>query len=1336
MPESTVGDTCVISDLPSLEQYYHGYIDRAEAEKRLQSFGIANSYLLRLSRAAHGGDTWEDIYVLSYLSSTFACFHFRLIPRFNCFQIGGRFFDSLDGCLSRYYTRDIMTGERLKYPIPPTSLPIEYHTQRLRAVQDFEPENGYDRLGCVVNDRFLLIYEDPNSDWVLATSLKSRHSGYLPKSCVEKEYPEIIERLDFFHPDPTPHPKELLKKAGPFSYLLRPCDSRPGLYTLLLYDGVRVRKCRLELIVQSELILQDDVTPTEKINHDSNFDHRNSELLDEHTNEFNAESLSYSSNNEDDKSDESRRKSNQILLTSKNLEDNHSTSEFINFNRNFQSPLYRTTTKILYSGTTFPNVEAVITAIESHHWDLYHTEELNTLNISDDGYNCPINDETNVNPTNDISSVDSSNISTPIQHVFKPLCRKRKPQVHLPPSTIYMDMCYARQPPTSHQSVTEIHGELSIWLQQRKKWKLCYAHLDRKQSILTLIDGEKRKPERFDLSKCDFFPIHYTVYEKNYCFGLVLYGASAGDREEFVLRVEAPCSSNKFHSNVNGSTIPSRVNLFNTYDLDVNSYSGRSEESPYTLQNLSHSCCRFACDWAVRSNLTSVDNKSLLSSSSTNPNVSNSSENNNNCLGNCDLPPATWDIVYQRWVTSLKRHCRNTKADSATEDNVSLRQTHLRCYRNLEIKFTNAKLMPTSSSKSRRDESVYSVNLDGFEIGRAYSGSSVVSIFLDEFPFGFKKIEVFMKEDKRKRSLAMDFDIVQNNAATSASGSMIADHDKQFSAGNSSSSLSLSSASPLHYSICDTQERSNGQISIIYKELHVIPFQYYEGFRQTIRNCMNSEFIPLCIHVWKSFAHNMNQLSFVTSLLLTTIELNCHLELIVNLLRIEVNNDKPSASFRGSSLGAQILDIYSTTVCSAWRSQCFRRVCEKALEGPPSLKSNHSTTSSSPSLNISQINSTNNIKSTFNQRPSIDKSSHHCTNSINSHHSLTTRPYSLSTGAAGSVKFDQISSTPNQSSLQHHHTREQEWHHHLLSIAVDDLITYVRTFPLQIRWIYSELQALYSPNHSNVVVCNLVFLRGLCPVLYSLSSLGKTVCSESINGSIHGILSGFPNDFFHPSYTNSLNNSSYHSWSSFPQLNSGASSPTVPSHASEAFAIIAKTLLALVGLNETPKTQADGFLSLEQFMSLRTRLLNEFRIPITSPLSANEIKQLEQLYETDARKASCKSLSRELAQLAYYLLEAYHPKHQSTTICRTSNTITQLNDTTTTTTTTTNSSSNNNNDMPNSTIMNNNSTPIKTHNHENKITDIYPISLSPHIYAVLIDLAEKTHQFVLSNRLT
>ncbi|KAH8850286.1 Ras GTPase-activating protein 1 [Schistosoma japonicum] len=426
MPESTVGDCSIVQNLPSLEQYYHGYIDRAEAEKRLQSFGISNSYLLRLSRADHGSDTWEDIYVLSYLSSALACFHFRLIPRFNCFQLGGRFFDSIDGCLSRYYTRDIMTGERLKHPIPPTSLPIEYHTQRLRAVQDFEPENAYDH-------------------WLLATSLKSRHSGYLPKSCVEKEYPEIIERLEFFHPDPTPHPKELLKKAGPFSYLLRPCDSRPGLYTLLLFDGIRVRKCRLELVIQSELISLEDLTPTNKTTQDCNKERENSGPSNVHTKEFSDESLPFN-HNENCKLDSPRSKSDETFSRNKNeLEDNHYsqsellTNESVNFKKVFQSPLYKTTTKILYSGTTFASVEAVVAAIESHYSDLCHAQELNAINISDDGCICSIDTESNNNNIhsvndassgynhihlNDLSLSDNSNIHT--IHVFKPLCRKRK----------------------------------------------------------------------------------------------------------------------------------------------------------------------------------------------------------------------------------------------------------------------------------------------------------------------------------------------------------------------------------------------------------------------------------------------------------------------------------------------------------------------------------------------------------------------------------------------------------------------------------------------------------------------------------------------------------------------------------------------------------------------------------------------------------------------------------------------------------------------------------------------------------------------------------------------
>ncbi|VDQ04027.1 unnamed protein product [Trichobilharzia regenti] len=289
--------------------------------------------------------------------------------------------------------------------------------------------------------------------------------------------------------------------------MLRPCDSRPGLYTLLLYDGIRVRKCRLELVVQSELIYRDNVTPTtNKNNQNTNSDRRNSGPSDVHIEDTGEESSAID-NSGGDKSDVHRRRSDETFSGSRRLDNqDSSTNDTSTLSVNFQFPLYRTTTKILYSGTTFPSVEAVVAAIESHHSELFHTEESSTLNV-------PVTGDLSGNhhvQSNEFHSTDGSNMHTNLP-VFKPVNRERK--IHPPSSTIYMDMFYARQPPAAHQTLTEIHGELSVWSQQRKKWKSYYAQLDRKQSILTLVDGEKRKPERFDLSKCDFFPIHYTVYE-------------------------------------------------------------------------------------------------------------------------------------------------------------------------------------------------------------------------------------------------------------------------------------------------------------------------------------------------------------------------------------------------------------------------------------------------------------------------------------------------------------------------------------------------------------------------------------------------------------------------------------------------------------------------------------------------------------------------------------------------------------------------------------------------------------------------------------------------------
>ncbi|VDM35404.1 unnamed protein product, partial [Hydatigera taeniaeformis] len=99
---------------------------------------------------------------------------------------------------------------------------------------------------CKPSDEFLVVDAESHSDWMLVTSVQTRQSGYLPKFCLEKVYPDIIERLSFFHEDSTSlEQQELLKRNGPFSYLLRLCDSNPGLYTLLVYDGTRILKYKI-----------------------------------------------------------------------------------------------------------------------------------------------------------------------------------------------------------------------------------------------------------------------------------------------------------------------------------------------------------------------------------------------------------------------------------------------------------------------------------------------------------------------------------------------------------------------------------------------------------------------------------------------------------------------------------------------------------------------------------------------------------------------------------------------------------------------------------------------------------------------------------------------------------------------------------------------------------------------------------------------------------------------------------------------------------------------------------------------------------------------------------
>ncbi|KAA0199053.1 Ras GTPase-activating protein 1, partial [Fasciolopsis buskii] len=206
--------------------------------------------------------------------------------------------------------------------------------------------------------------------------------------------------------------------------------------------------------------------------------------------------------------------------------------------------------------------------------------------------------------------------------------------------------------------------------------------------------------------------------------------------------------------------------------------------------------------------------------------------------------------------------------------------------------------------------------------------------------------------------------------------------------------------------------------------------------------------------------------------------------------------------------------------------------------------------------------------------------------------------------------------------------------------------------------------AFYEDDQYNTVVCNLVFLRGLCPSLSSPPN--STRPCASLSGGLHSYASAIPGpgcpsgNLDNASGFNSAGAGGSSSWTSHSSSSSSACSPgsssPVPSAATSALKLVAKTLLALANVNGATKVHPDSPLTAEKFMEYRKRLLEEFCLSLTAPLQPPEVDQLSQLYEAESFRASCQSLSRELASLASHFLEVlnhqrHHPPHQRPSAC-------------------------------------------------------------------------------------
>ncbi|KAJ9580394.1 hypothetical protein L9F63_003948 [Diploptera punctata] len=225
---------------PPENQWYHGRLDRYTAEERLWQAAKMGSYLVRESDRKPGS------YVLSYLGRT-GINHFRITAVCGDFYIGGRQFDSLSDLIG-YYTScsDLLKRERLIHPVPPPE-PVN-DKKRIVAILPYTKMPDTDELSFQKGDIFF-VHNDMGDGWLWVTAHRTGEQGMIFRDLVD----DLDENIDpntvfsWFHPNVTKSEAvDMLVKAGPGSFLVRPSDNSPGDYSLFFHINNQIQRFRIE----------------------------------------------------------------------------------------------------------------------------------------------------------------------------------------------------------------------------------------------------------------------------------------------------------------------------------------------------------------------------------------------------------------------------------------------------------------------------------------------------------------------------------------------------------------------------------------------------------------------------------------------------------------------------------------------------------------------------------------------------------------------------------------------------------------------------------------------------------------------------------------------------------------------------------------------------------------------------------------------------------------------------------------------------------------------------------------------------------------------------------
>ncbi|CAH2087033.1 unnamed protein product [Euphydryas editha] len=236
---STNGERQAVLAPPETE-WYHGRLDRYTSEERLWAAGKHGSYLVRESDRKPGS------YVLSYLGRT-GINHFRITAVCGDYYIGGRQFDSLTELVGFYsHCSDLLKRERLVEPVPPPE-PVN-DKKRVVAILPYTKMPDTDELTFQKGDIFF-VHNDMGDGWLWVTAHRTGEQGMIFRELVEDLDPSIDPNTVFswFHPNCTKSEAvDMLVKAGPGSFLVRPSDNSPGDYSLFFHINNQIQRFRIE----------------------------------------------------------------------------------------------------------------------------------------------------------------------------------------------------------------------------------------------------------------------------------------------------------------------------------------------------------------------------------------------------------------------------------------------------------------------------------------------------------------------------------------------------------------------------------------------------------------------------------------------------------------------------------------------------------------------------------------------------------------------------------------------------------------------------------------------------------------------------------------------------------------------------------------------------------------------------------------------------------------------------------------------------------------------------------------------------------------------------------